>query len=69
MTTNESPAPRANPGSRLIQGALAAFPSVLEGILLRGKRVGKDIVALNPRRADALKTGHAAAPTASGEVA
>ena len=96
MTTNESPAPRANaegradfksehPDTRASTGerkadaarsrrprkpqdalrasgpidfaginkaALAAFPSVLERILPRGKRVGKDIVALNPRRAD-----------------
>ena len=32
--------------------ALANFPAVLARLLPKGKRVGKDIVALNPRRAD-----------------
>ena len=32
--------------------ALAAFPAVLARILPGGKRVGAEIVALNPRRAD-----------------
>jgi hypothetical protein len=32
--------------------ALAAFPVVLARVLPRGKRVGAEIVALNPRRAD-----------------
>jgi hypothetical protein len=34
------------------RAALAAFPAVLARILPRGKRVGAEIVALNPRRAD-----------------
>ncbi|MGO9418990.1 hypothetical protein [Roseiarcus sp.] len=34
------------------RAALAAFPAVLARILPGGKRVGKEIVALNPRRAD-----------------
>ena len=32
--------------------ALAAFPAVLARVLPGGKRVGAEIVALNPRRAD-----------------
>ena len=32
--------------------ALAAFPAVLARILPGGKRVGSELVALNPRRAD-----------------
>ena len=32
--------------------ALAAFPSVLARILPGGKRVGSELVVLNPRRAD-----------------
>ena len=32
--------------------ALKAFPAVLARILPEGKRVGAEIVALNPRRAD-----------------
>jgi hypothetical protein len=32
--------------------ALAAFPAVLARLLPGGKRVGAEIVALNPRRAD-----------------
>jgi hypothetical protein len=35
-----------------LDAALAAFPSVLARILPGGKRIGKEIVALNPRRAD-----------------
>jgi hypothetical protein len=34
------------------RAALAAFPAVLACILPGGKRVGTEIVALNPRRAD-----------------
>src|SRR5208337_2938210 len=34
------------------RAALAAFPAVLARILPGGQRVGKEIVALNPRRAD-----------------
>ena len=34
------------------RAALAAFPAVLARILPNGKRVGAEIVALNPRRAD-----------------
>ncbi len=34
------------------RAALAAFPAVLARILPGGKRVGSEIVALNPRRAD-----------------
>jgi hypothetical protein len=34
------------------RAALAAFPAVLARILPGGKRVGPEIVALNPRRAD-----------------
>ena len=34
------------------QAALAAFPTVLDRLLPRGKTVGREIVALNPRRAD-----------------
>jgi hypothetical protein len=34
------------------RAALAAFPAVLNRLLPRGKVVGREIVALNPRRAD-----------------
>ena len=34
------------------QAALAAFPAVRNRLLPRGKTVGREIVALNPRRAD-----------------
>ena len=34
------------------RAALAAFPALLARILPGGKRVGAEIVALNPRRAD-----------------
>jgi hypothetical protein len=34
------------------RAALAAFPAVLARLLPGGKRVGAEIVALNPRRAD-----------------
>jgi hypothetical protein len=34
------------------RAALAAFPGVLARVLPGGKRVGAEIVALNPRRAD-----------------
>jgi len=34
------------------QAALAAFPAVLNRLLPRGKTVGREIVALNPRRLD-----------------
>jgi hypothetical protein len=32
--------------------ALAAFPAVLNRLLPKGKAIGREIVALNPRRAD-----------------
>jgi len=34
------------------RAALAAFPAVLARVLPGGRRVGAEIVALNPRRAD-----------------
>jgi len=34
------------------QAALAAFPAVLARLLPRGKAVGRELLALNPRRAD-----------------
>lgn len=34
------------------RAALAAFPAVLARVLPGGKRVGAEVVALNPRRAD-----------------
>jgi hypothetical protein len=34
------------------KAALAAFPAVLARVLPGGKRVGPELVALNPRRAD-----------------
>ena len=34
------------------QAALAAFPAVLARLLPRGKTIGRELVALNPRRAD-----------------
>jgi hypothetical protein len=34
------------------RAALAAFPAVLNRLLPRGKTVGREIVALNPRRPD-----------------
>lgn len=34
------------------EAALASFPAVLARILPGGKRVGSEIVALNPKRAD-----------------
>ena len=34
------------------QAALAAFPAVLNRLLPRGKAVGRELVALNPRRPD-----------------
>jgi hypothetical protein len=34
------------------QAALAAFPAVLNRLLPRGKTVGRELVALNPRRPD-----------------
>ena len=38
--------------AKINRAALAAFPAVLARILPGGMRVGKEIVALNPRRAD-----------------
>jgi hypothetical protein len=38
--------------AKINRAALAAFPAVLARILPGGKRVGKEIVSLNPRRAD-----------------
>jgi hypothetical protein len=37
---------------RINQAALAAFPAVLARLLPRGKAVGRELVALNPRRPD-----------------
>jgi hypothetical protein len=37
---------------RLNRAALASFPAVLARILPGGKRVGAELVALNPRRGD-----------------
>ena len=34
------------------QAALAAFPAVLNRLLPKGKAIGREIFALNPRRAD-----------------
>ena len=34
------------------RAVLAAFPAVLARILPRGKTIGRELVALNPRRAD-----------------
>ena len=34
------------------QAALAAFPAVLSRLLPGGKTIGRELVALNPRRAD-----------------
>jgi hypothetical protein len=34
------------------QAVLAAFPAVMNRLLPKGKAVGREIVALNPRRAD-----------------
>jgi hypothetical protein len=34
------------------QAALAAFPAVLNRLLPKGKAIGREIVAINPRRAD-----------------
>ena len=34
------------------KAALAAFPAVLNRLLPRGKAIGREIVTLNPRRAD-----------------
>jgi hypothetical protein len=34
------------------QAALAAFPAVLNRLLPRGKTVGRELLALNPRRSD-----------------
>jgi hypothetical protein len=42
----------ASLGRAFHRAALAAFPAVLARILPGGKRVGAEIVALNPRRAD-----------------
>ena len=38
--------------ARINQMALAAFPAVLARLLPRGKAVGRELVALNPRRSD-----------------
>jgi hypothetical protein len=38
--------------AKINRAALAAFPAILRRILPGGKRVGKEIVALNPHRAD-----------------
>ena len=48
------PVPRGQPidFDAINKAALAAFPAVLARLLPGGKRVGAEIVALNPRRAD-----------------
>ena len=48
------PVPRGQPinFNAINKAALAAFPAVLARILPGGNRVGAEIVALNPRRAD-----------------
>ena len=38
--------------ARINQAALAAFPAVLNRLLPGGKAIGRELVALNPRRAD-----------------
>jgi hypothetical protein len=38
--------------ARINQAALAAFPAVLNRLLPTGKTVGRELVTLNPRRAD-----------------
>ena len=38
--------------SSMNNGALASFPAVLRRLLPEGKIVGREFVALNPRRAD-----------------
>ena len=38
--------------TRINQAALASFPAVLNRLLPRGKTVGRELVALNPRRPD-----------------
>jgi hypothetical protein len=37
---------------RINAAALAAFPAVLNRLLPGGKKIGRELVALNPRRAD-----------------
>ena len=37
---------------RINQAALAAFPAVLARLLPGGRAIGRELVALNPRRAD-----------------
>jgi hypothetical protein len=51
--TSDSTKPAAPPDfAEINRTALAAFPAVLARILPNGKRIGAEIVALNPRRAD-----------------
>jgi len=50
-TFSTKPAARVD-FAEINRAALAAFPAVLARILPGGKRVGAEIVALNPRRAD-----------------
>jgi hypothetical protein len=51
--TSDSTKPAALPDfAEINRAALAAFPAVLARILANGKRIGAEIVALNPRRAD-----------------
>ena len=38
--------------ARINQAALAAFPAILNRLLPGGKAIGRELVALNPRRAD-----------------
>ncbi|HZZ22549.1 MAG TPA: hypothetical protein VFE60_08260 [Roseiarcus sp.] len=51
--TSDSTKPAPPPDfAEINRAALAAFPAVLARILPNGKRIGAEIVALNPRRAD-----------------
>jgi hypothetical protein len=51
--TTPTTKPAAPPDfAKINRAALAAFPAVLNRLLPRGKAVGREIVALNPRRAD-----------------
>ena len=46
------PVPRAIDFDAINAAALAAFPAVLRRLLPNGKTLGREFVALNPRRAD-----------------
>ena len=51
--------------AELNRAALAAFPAVLARILPDGKRVGAELVALNPRRAIAISARSRSTVTAA----